>query len=122
MAKLFDFDKEFRLGIAAVDDEHIRLVDMLNQVHTLLSEGKREEARQFFTQTLSGYVNEHFANEERFMESIEFPFLEEHRRIHENFKRGFHDLVPQIQSADEAAVGCVFEDRRSQPRFGSATL
>ena len=103
MAKLFDFDKEFKLGIEAVDNEHVRLVDMLNQVHALLSEGKREEARQFFTQTLSGYVNEHFANEEKFMDGIAFPSLDEHRKIHENFKKTFQDLVPQIQSADEAA-------------------
>ena len=103
MANLFDFDKEFRLGIDSVDNEHVRLVDMLNQVHALLSEGKRDEARQFFTQTLSGYVNEHFANEEKFMQSIGYPALDEHRKIHENFKKSFQELVPQIASADEAA-------------------
>lgn len=101
--KLFDFDKEFRLGIEAVDNEHIKLVDMLNEVHLLLSDGKRDEARRYFNETLSGYVQEHFADEEQFMESIGFPYLAEHRKIHEDFKNSFHALQPLIESSDPAA-------------------
>lgn len=101
--KLFDFDKEFRLGIDAVDNEHVKLVDMLNEVHFLLSDGKRDEARKYFNITLSAYVDEHFANEERFMESFEFPMLEEHRKIHNNFRKSFEELKPQIELLDEDA-------------------
>ncbi len=101
--KLFNFDAEFRLGIEAVDNEHVKLVDMLNEVHILLSEGKKDQARQFFGETLSAYVVEHFANEERFMASIGFPQLEDHRKIHENFKKSFQALRPQIEQADDAA-------------------
>lgn len=108
--KLFDFDTEFRLGIDVIDNEHITLVDMLNKVHALLSERKREEARQYFNQTLSSYVNEHFANEEKFMESIGFPNLEEHKKIHENFKKSFHELKPLIESYDEAAFRNALSD------------
>jgi hemerythrin len=101
--KLFDFDKEFKLGIEPIDNEHIKLVDMLNQVHALISDGKKAEARQYFTETLSGYVIEHFSNEEKFMESIGYPAIDEHKKIHENFKNSFHDLIPSLESADEAA-------------------
>jgi hemerythrin len=102
-AKLFDFDKEFKLGIEAIDNEHIQLVDMLNQVHALLSDGNKEEARRYFTETLSLYVNDHFAHEEKFLESIAYPTLDEHKRIHENFKKTFQELIPSIASADETA-------------------
>lgn len=108
--KLFDFDAEFKLGIDSVDSEHIKLVDMLNDVHALLSEGKRDEARRYFNETLATYVNEHFANEERFMESIGFPFLDAHRKIHENFKNSFHELQPLIASYDEAAFRKALND------------
>lgn len=108
--KLFDFDSEFRLGIDLVDNEHIKLVDMLNEVHVLLSDGKREEAKQYFNEMLSGYVTEHFANEEKFMESIGFPLIEEHRKIHENFKQSFHKLKPLIESYDEAAFRNALSD------------
>jgi hemerythrin len=109
-SKLFDFDAEFRLGIESVDNEHIRLIDMLNEVHNLLSLGKKDEARQFFGETLSGYVNEHFANEEKFMESIGFPQFEDHKKIHENFKKSFQELMPQIENADDAAFRKALSD------------
>ena len=101
--KIFDFDREFKLGIEMVDSEHIKLVDMLNEVYALLNDGKRDEARQYFTETLSSYVNEHFASEEKFLKSINYPQLDEHIKIHENYKKTFQELVPQIQSFDELA-------------------
>ena len=108
--KLFDFDAEFKLGIDEVDNEHIKLVDMLNTVHELLNMGKRNEAQQYFNQTLASYVDEHFSNEEKFMESFDYPALDEHRRIHENFKRSFRDQQPLIAAYDDAAFRKALSD------------
>lgn len=101
--KLFDFEAEFKLGIEAMDNEHIKLVDMLNQVHSLIGDGRKNEACAYFSQTLSAYVNEHFASEEKFMESFGFPALDDHKKIHEIFKKSFQELMPLIESYDEAA-------------------
>ena len=103
MANLFNFDDEFKLGIEAADIEHSRLVDMLNQTHELLREGKREEARNYFNKSLSLYVHEHFTNEEAFLEGIGFPLLEDHKKIHANFRKSFEELKPKIETADDAA-------------------
>lgn len=108
--KLFDFDAEFKLGIDEVDNEHIKLVDMLNTVHELLNMGKRNEAQQYFNQTLASYVDEHFSNEEKFMESFDYPALDEHRRIHENFKRSFRDQQPLIAAYDDVAFRKALSD------------
>jgi hemerythrin len=108
--KVFDFDKEFKLGIEAVDNEHIRLVDMLNKVYSLIGEGRKDDARKYFSETLSGYVNEHFANEEKFMESIAYPGLEEHHKIHENFKKNFNELKPLIEAYDDSAFRKALSD------------
>lgn len=108
--KLFNFDAEFRLGIDEMDNEHIRLVDMLNQVHSLLSDGKGDEARRFFVETLSDYMHVHFAHEEKFLQSIDFPQLEDHRKIHNSFKRSLEELKPQIEKADAAAFHKALSD------------
>lgn len=100
---LFDFQAEFLLGIDEIDAEHRTLVDLLNETHALISEGQREAARTRFVETLSAYVNEHFANEEAFMERIGFPGIEDHRKIHENFKASFNDLKPLIETYDDEA-------------------
>ena len=101
--KLFNFDDEFKLGIAAADREHSKLVDMLNNTYALLHEEKREEAATYFNKTLSLYVHEHFTNEEAFLEGIGFPALEDHKKNHANFRKSFEELAPRIKTADNAA-------------------
>jgi hemerythrin len=108
--KLFDFDAEFKLGIDSVDNEHVKLVDMLNRVHELLSEGNRNEARIYFSETLSSYVNEHFEHEEKFMQSIGFPGFEEHKKIHDNYRASFQQMLPLIETYDEAAFRSALTD------------
>lgn len=100
---LFDFQAEFLLGIAEIDAEHRMLVDLLNETHALISSGQSEAARQRFVETLSTYVDQHFTNEEAFMQQIGFPGIEDHRKIHENFKASFNELKPLIVTYDDEA-------------------
>jgi hemerythrin len=108
--EIFNFETEFKLGIDEVDCEHMKLVDMLNAVHALIREGKKDEARQYFSETLSAYVVEHFANEEAFMERMGYPNLEDHKKIHENFKKSFSELLPKIESFDDRAFRMALTD------------
>ncbi len=101
--KVFDFDASFRFGIEDVDNEHVKLVDMLNHVSELLDEDKFREAVKYFTKTLSNYVDEHFTNEEAFMKSFNYPDLEMHKRTHVKFQEAFNELKPKIEKYDEAA-------------------
>jgi len=103
MANIFNFDNEFKLGIEAADIEHGKLVDMLNRTYELLKEEKREEARIYFSKTLSAYVREHFSNEETFLKGIGFPELEQHKIIHANFRKSVEELSLKIEGADDVA-------------------
>lgn len=108
--EIFNFEAEFKLGIDEVDSEHIKLVEMLNAVHALICEGRKDDARQYFSETLSAYVVEHFANEEAFMERMGYPGLEDHKKIHENFKKSFSELLPKIESFDDRAFRMALTD------------
>ena len=101
--KMFDFDTRFRLGIEGVDKEHEQLVNILNRVSQLLDENKLREALEYFSKTLSDYVNEHFSNEEKFMENMNYPQLEIHREAHKKFQDSFNELKPKIEQYDENA-------------------
>ena len=110
MSPMFNFNAEFRLGIDLVDREHSQLVDMLNHTYELLSAGQRAEARRYFEEALTDYIAVHFADEEAFLEEIGYPHLEEHRRIHEQFKQNFAALKPRIASEDDAAFRQALND------------
>ena len=101
--QMFDFDSRFRLGIDAVDKEHEELVNMLNHVSELLDNNKLHEATKYFTENLSDYVDEHFANEEAFMASIGYPQLEAHKKTHKKFVDSFNELKPKLEQFDEDA-------------------
>jgi hemerythrin-like metal-binding protein len=104
MAKaIFNFDEEFRLDIEEIDNQHIQLVSMLNDVYELLNNGQKDQARIMFTSTLSDYVIKHFSDEEKFMISIGYPAFTDHKRIHDNFKNDFNKLKPSLEAADVAA-------------------
>jgi hemerythrin len=102
-AQLFNFDMEFKLGIPEMDEEHIILVNMLNEVHNFIRGGEKEKASAYFKQTLAGYVGTHFSDEESFMEKINYPQLDEHRKIHANFKQSIEATLSNFDASDEAA-------------------
>ena len=108
--QLFDFEEQFKFGIDEVDSEHIILVDMLNRTQELLNQGKRDEALNYFNETLSLYVHEHFSNEEAFMASFNFPDLDKHKAIHSNFRRSVENLKPKIADGDNAAFRQALRD------------
>lgn len=111
MAKdVFNFEAEFKLGIESVDQEHMKLVNMLNDVHRLVNEGKKNEAIEYFSLTLARYVSEHFAHEEAYMRQIGFPQVEEHAKIHENFKKSFMQSLPKLATYDDAAFRAALSD------------
>ena len=107
---LFNFEKQFKFGIDEVDSEHIVLVEMLNRTQELLNQNKRDEALNYFNETLSAYVHEHFSNEEAFMASFNFPDLNKHKIIHSNFRRSVETLKPKIAAGDNAAFRQALRD------------
>jgi hemerythrin len=107
---LFNFDQEFKLGIPEMDEEHIVLVNMLNEVHEFIHAGEKEKAGQFFKETLTAYVDTHFSDEEAYLEKIGYPQLDEHRKIHANFKRSMEESLPRIDTLDDAAFRSALTD------------
>lgn len=107
---LFNFDQEFTLGIAEMDEEPIILVNMLNEVHEIIRGDEKEKAADYFKKTLAAYVGTHFSDEEAYMEKIGFPQLEEHRKIHANFKQPVEETLPEIDTLDDAAFRSALTD------------
>ncbi len=96
----FVWDPHFVTGIATVDEQHHRLVDIINQLGNTLIIGKPDaSATQAVFHELAEYARFHFADEERVMveAGIDARHLDEHRSHH----RGFvEQLVTMWQGRD----------------------
>ncbi|MGC8941776.1 MAG: bacteriohemerythrin [Sulfurihydrogenibium sp.] len=100
---MIEVKEDIFIGIEDMDEQHLKLLELLNKVMNLLHEGKKEEAMHLFDREILDYTEKHLADEEKFMESIEYPDLENHKKIHELFRREVQNLAPYIEQGDPKA-------------------
>lgn len=81
------WDERYNVGVDIIDREHKKLFSILDKLHTF---GHSEEKSHFACQEAIKYFKDHaiqhFADEEAYMASINYPGLEAHRRIHKDFR------------------------------------
>jgi methyl-accepting chemotaxis protein len=82
----FVWSEKYMLGVNAMDDEHKVLVDKINFLVANLEsqyEKKNKTSLMAAFRDLASYTAEHFAHEEKFMQSIHYPQFSSHKKIHE---------------------------------------
>lgn len=86
------------LGIADVDEDHKRLVGLLNRLHFMALAGDDSVAIGDVLDELVAHIIRHFRREEALMLRIGYPDREEHTRQHAEFRErltGFQDSFEQ---------------------------
>lgn len=87
-------------GIAVIDDQHKRIVDILNQVLRAQADGEREKVGEVLTD-LVDYTLSHFAFEEELMQEAGYPFSSAHKRVHEVFTRRVEKYQQRFQAGED---------------------
>jgi len=88
-----------------MDAEHRRLIGLVNTLSEAMRSGRgRQEMIRTFD-ALADYTRTHFASEERYMSSIGYPRLEEHRREHQELIDSVARLKRKFEAGD--AVACM---------------
>jgi hemerythrin len=78
-----EWTPRYATGIGAIDAQHHNLVDAIRRLQEALERGLPQAAAMELAGFLLRYVDEHFRDEEAFMERIGLPGLRDHRLIHE---------------------------------------
>jgi hemerythrin len=77
----FIWDERYFLHISPMDNEHRVLIEKMNLFLSSLNVNNLNEKIRTFDQ-LTEYTLKHFADEEKYMESISYPDLINHKKIH----------------------------------------
>jgi hemerythrin-like metal-binding protein len=94
---------EFDTGIQAIDADHRKLVDLLNQVQDAVETGGAQATLQKVVRELVDYVTQHFDREEKMLEACNYPKLESHIDLHLDFAGRVRSLLGHdFASADKA--------------------
>lgn len=79
------WNESFSVGVAEIDAQHRKLVEMLGN---LLEEMKKGQGKAVLTKTIEdmlNYAKEHFATEEKYMKLYNYPDSLKHKKEHERF-------------------------------------
>lgn len=85
---MYEMKKEYFTGIQLIDEEHAQLFNYANQIYALLRDefiaDKYDNIRDLL-QKLMDYAKKHFADEEAYMESIQYKRIFTQKMQHQAF-------------------------------------
>ena len=104
---LMTWNPSFSVKVKHFDDQHVKLVAMLNDLHHAKEIGKGNEVLGSILTELISYTASHFADEENLMIQYSFPDTPQHRSTHaalvnqvfdlqNRFKAGNADLTHEV--------------------------
>jgi hemerythrin len=80
------------VNIKEIDDQHKKLVGMVNQLHTAMLKGEGRTVIGPILAELTAYTVYHFKTEEGYMEKFAYPNLQTHRLEHQRFVQKVGDF------------------------------
>jgi hemerythrin-like metal-binding protein len=86
-ATLMTWGSQFSVNIRQFDDQHKRLIEIVNQLNDAMANGKGHGALKTILDSLIQYTVTHFADEEKLMAQHQYPELEQHKKLHEELKK-----------------------------------
>ncbi len=97
----FNWSDNLSVGVKAADDDHKKLIDMLNRLHDGMKNGQGREAVGKVLDGLISYTKFHFAREEEFFAKSGYPATE-HKKEHRELVKQVEALQSRYKSGEAA--------------------
>ena len=88
-------DKNFCIGSADIDEQHKKWIDITNKLDDALMSPSGKDYKHEIFKELRYYTEYHFSYEEKLMQEIGYPGLQEQKDMHSHFKTS---ILEQIQN------------------------
>lgn len=99
---LINWNNTYEVNVVEFDQQHKKLVDLINQLHDAMKEGKGNQAAEKVLDELITYTRTHFATEERLFRLYGYPEAENHRKVHESFTQTVSRMKQEYSSGKTA--------------------
>ena len=80
---LLQWKPEYSVGVESVDDEHRKMIELINELGAEIGDHADTERVEVFLGEIYAAIASHFALEERFMRNANYPEYEAHKQDHE---------------------------------------
>ena len=109
MSAAFQWKESYSVKVLALDTQHKKLFDLINELHGAMSSGHGKDVAGDVLHRLTDYTVSHFRAEEALMEKYNFPGLAAHRIEHKaltdkvlafkkEFESGTSVVTPQLMT------------------------
>ncbi len=83
--KLIVWDNYYSVGFDLIDNQHKKLIDMINELYTSFIFGEAQTKAAGIINEMVNYTDYHFKTEEKFFDKYKYPETEQHKEIHQSF-------------------------------------
>jgi len=123
----FEWNDQYSVGVANVDEQHKKLVGYLNDLFEALNVGKGKEILDSILDNMVEYTQYHFATEEKLMKLHGYPGYDDHKKKHDKLAEHVLDLKSQyaagnIVKVSPIQIGIFLKDWLSKHIMGTDKL
>ncbi|MBF0291758.1 MAG: bacteriohemerythrin [Nitrospinae bacterium] len=92
------------VGVREMDNQHKRLVDIINKLYAEIHSGKSRQAASRALEALIDYAQTHLADEEAFQQRGGYPDYLAHKKLHDALRSKIAGLHQRYQQGDDGVL------------------
>ncbi len=107
--KYLEWKDEYCVGIDSIDQQHRKLVNLINQLQTAVDYSTGEEFERDALDELVDYTKTHFSYEEGLMRDNDYPDFESHKAQHEKMFKKVEEVLAEYEQDQDTAMSNAVE-------------
>jgi hemerythrin len=102
--KKLDWNDKFSIGITEIDDQHKKLINIINMMNDVFEGNLTEKTSlKIVLLEMEDYIQYHFKSEEDFMQIVNYPDFASHKKEHNDFIITVKNFVEQLSENRDIA-------------------
>ncbi len=100
---LLDWEKKYSVDVEEMDEQHIKIIDLINKAHQMMTEGRAHIDLGCVIDQLLHYTEYHFALEEQYMKEAGYEGFDHQHEQHQFFISRIREYKEQYETGRVAA-------------------
>lgn len=104
----FEWDESLDVGVEEMNAQHKVLISLMNIVHEKDEMKAAKTEIEVAIYNLIDYVEKHFDDEEKYMESVNFAGIDAHKKLHKNLVSDLKNYAEEYAENEEPHISSAF--------------
>lgn len=97
---IINWDSSLSVNIGTIDDQHKKLVGMVNSLHDSMKAGKAKDVLGILLNELAAYTDYHFKTEEEYFSKYKYAETAKHKAEHDALRKEVANLKQKFDSGE----------------------